>query len=162
MPGPASSRPAAFCLTPRRSPEPDDQPVPQWLSLPSPASPVIPRDTAVVGARARPAEGAARPSRRPHRLKSTVGSLLSQPRDRRPGGGGETPVGGVPPPAPQHPVQSLVEGVARNDGRRREKAKGSPGCTARRGCMAAYSYGSRFVRPRDASPAHLPSAGQSL
>lgn len=116
MSGPASSQPAAFCLTPRRSPEPDDQPVSQWLSLPSPASPMIPRDTAVVGAGAPPAkagrEGAARPSRRPHRLKSTV---PSQPRDRRPGGGGETPGGGVPPPAPPHPTQSPVESVARND-----------------------------------------------
>lgn len=152
MPGPAASLPAAVCLTPRRSPEPDDQPVSQWLSLPSPASPVIPRDTAVVGAGARPAEagreGAARPSRRPHRLKPTVGSVPSQPRDRRPGGGGETPGGGVPPPAPPHPAQSLVEGVARNDGRRREKAKGSPGCTARRGWTAALPRPPQ-VRPCD-------------
>lgn len=134
MPGPAASLPTAFCLTPRRSPEPDDQPVSQLLSLPSPASPVIPRDTAVVGAGARPAEARREgTSRRPHRLKSTVGSVPSQPRDRRPGGRGETPGGG----ATLHPAQSLVEGVARNDGRRLEKAKGSPGCTAgRQHCLA--------------------------
>lgn len=83
MPGPALSRPAAFCLTPRRSPEPDDQPVSQWLSLPSPASPVIPRDTAVVGAGARPAEagreggGASLPASSPSQIDSGVSTVAT-------------------------------------------------------------------------------------
>ena len=78
-----SSISARRVLTPRRPPEPDDQPVSQWLSLPSPASPVIPRDTAVVGVGARPAEAgreggsASLPASPPSQIDSGVNTVAT-------------------------------------------------------------------------------------